>query len=144
LPAARVARVKRAVLLIALLAALAGCGGGDDDEGGGAQATQAETTPDSGGASQTLQIEADPSGALRFTTESLQANAGEVTIVMENPSSVPHNVAIKGGGVDEKGEVVGEGETSEASATVEPGTYEFYCSVPGHEAAGMTGELTVS
>jgi plastocyanin len=143
LRAARVARVKRAVLLIALLAALAGCGGGDDDDG--AQATQAEeTTPDSGGASQTLQIEADPSGALRFTTESLQANAGEVTIVMENPSSVPHNVAIRGNGVDEKGEIVGKDATSEVSATVEPGTYEFYCSVPGHEAAGMKGELTVS
>lgn len=135
--------MKRAVLLIALLAALAGCGGGDDDDDG-AQATQAETTPDSGGASQTLQIEADPSGALRFTTDSLQANAGEVTIVMENPSSVPHNVAIKGGGVDEKGEIVGNGEKSEVSATVEPGSYEFYCSVPGHEAAGMKGELTVS
>ena len=136
--------MKRAVLLLALLAALAGCGGGDDDDGG-AQATQpAETTPDSGGASQTLQIEADPSGALRFTTDSLQANAGEVTIVMENPSSVPHDVAIKGGGVDEKGEIVGKGEKSEVSATVEPGNYEFYCSVPGHEAAGMKGELTVS
>jgi plastocyanin len=136
--------VKRAVLLVALIAALAGCGGGDDDGGVGAETTPAETTPDSGGASQTLQIEADPSGALRFTTESLQANAGEVTIVMDNPSSVPHNVAIRGNGVDEKGEIVGEGEKSEASATVEPGTYEFYCSVPGHEAAGMKGELTVS
>jgi plastocyanin len=142
LPAARVARVRRAVLLAAVLVALAGCGGGDDDEGGGAEATQAETTAES--EAQTLQIEADPSGALRFTTESLQANAGEVTIVMENPSSVPHNVALMGGGVDEKGEIVGKGEKSEVSATVEPGTYEFYCSVPGHEAAGMKGELTVS
>jgi uncharacterized cupredoxin-like copper-binding protein len=134
--------VKRTLLLAALIAALAGCGG--DDDGGAAEATQAETTAGSGAASQTLEIEADPSGALRFTQESLEANAGEVTIVMDNPSSVPHNVAIQGGGVDEKGEIVGEGEQSEVSATVEPGTYEFYCSVPGHEAAGMTGELTVS
>lgn len=134
--------MRRTLLLGALLAALAGCGGGDDD--GGAEATQAETTAGSGAAAQTLDIEADPSGALRFTTESLQANAGEVTIVMDNPSSVPHNVAIRGNGVDEKGEIVGKGEQSEVSATVEPGTYEFYCSVPGHEAAGMTGELTVS
>jgi plastocyanin len=134
--------VRRIALLGALLVALAGCGGGDDE--GSATATQQETTADSGAASQTLQIEADPSGALRFTTESLQANAGEVTIVMENPSSVPHNVAIKGGGVDEKGEIVEKGETSEVSATVEPGSYEFYCSVPGHEAAGMKGDLTVS
>ena len=135
--------MKRAVLLVALVAALAGCGGGDDD-GGGAEATQAETTADSGAASQTLKLEADPNGALRFTTDSLQANAGEVEIVMENPAEVPHNVALKGNGVDEKGEIVEKGGTSQVSATVEPGTYEFYCSVPGHEAAGMKGELTVS
>jgi plastocyanin len=134
--------VKRTLLLAALVAALAGCGG--DDDGENAEATQAETTAGGGAAAQTLQIEADASGALRFDQESLQANAGEVTIVMENPSSVPHNVALKGGGVDETGEIVGEGEQSEVSATVEPGTYEFYCSVPGHEAAGMKGELTVS
>ena len=135
--------MKRAVLLVTLVAALAGCGGGDDD-GGGAEATQAETTAGSGAASQTLQLAADPSGALRVTTDSLQANAGEVEIVMENPAEVPHNVALRGNGVDEKGEIVEKGGTSQVSATVEPGTYEFYCSVPGHEAAGMRGELTVS
>jgi uncharacterized cupredoxin-like copper-binding protein len=142
LRAARVGRVRRTLLLAALVAALAGCGG--DDDGGGAEATQAETTPGSGAAAQTLEIDADPSGALRFTTESLQANAGEVHIVMDNPSDVPHNVALRGNGVDEKGEVVGKDEQSEVTATVEPGTYEFYCSVPGHEAAGMKGELVVS
>jgi plastocyanin len=130
------------LLLGALVAALAGCGG--DDDGGSAEATQAETTAGSGAAAQTLQIEADPSGALRFTEDSLQANAGEVEIVMENPSSLPHNVALEGNGVDEKGEIVGKGEQSTVSATVAPGTYEFYCSVPGHEAAGMKGELVVS
>jgi plastocyanin len=135
--------VKRAVLLVAVLLALAGCGGGDDGDEGAGETTQAETTG-GGGAGQTLQLQADQSGALRFTTDSLQANAGEVTIVMENLSSIPHNVSLKGNGVDEKGEIVGKGERSEISATVEPGTYEFYCSVPGHEAAGMKGELTVS
>jgi uncharacterized cupredoxin-like copper-binding protein len=130
------------LVLGAIVAALAGCGGGDDD--GAAEATQAETTAGSGAASQTLEIEADPSGALRFTQESLEANAGEVTIIMDNPSSLPHNVAIQGNGVDEKGEIVEKGGQSEVSATLEPGTYEFYCSVPGHEAAGMKGELTVS
>jgi plastocyanin len=134
-------RSRRTLLLGALVAALAGCGG--DDDGGSAQTTQAETTTGGGGAAQTLQIEADPSGALRFSEDSLEANAGEVTIVMTNPSSVPHNVALEGGSVDEKGEIVGKGEQSQVSATVEPGTYEFYCSVPGHEAAGMVTEITV-
>ena len=134
--------MRRSLLLVALVAALGGCGG--DDEGGGAEATQAETTAGSGAASQTLELAADAGGALRFDQDSLEANAGEVVIVMDNPSSVPHNVSLKGGGVDEQGEVVGKGEQSEVTATVEPGTYTFYCSVPGHEAAGMKGELVVS
>jgi mono/diheme cytochrome c family protein len=38
---------------------------------------------------------------------------------------------------------VGTGGTSKVSANLKPGTYEFYCSVPGHEAGGMKGTLTV-
>jgi cytochrome c oxidase subunit 2 len=91
-----------------------------------------------------LGISADPTGALKFETESLQAQAGTVTIAMENPSPVPHNVAIKGNGVDVKGKVVLKGGTSTVAADLQAGTYTFYCSVPGHEAAGMKGTLTVS
>lgn len=62
---------------------------------------------------------------------------------MANPATVPHNVAIEGSGVDEEGEIVGEGETSTVEADLEPGEYTFYCSVPGHRQSGMEGTLTV-
>lgn len=101
-------------------------------------------TPSAVGPEGRIEISADPSGALEFTTDSLQAKAGTVTIAMANPSPLPHNVAIKGNGVDVKGKIVLEGGTSSVSADLKPGTYTFYCSVPGHEAAGMTGTLTVS
>ena len=40
---------------------------------------------------------------------------------------------------------VGIGETAEGVLTdVEPGTYRFYCTVPGHEVNGMVGELVVT
>lgn len=33
--------------------------------------------------------------------------------------------------------------TIEISFTPTPGTYQFYCGAPGHQAAGMTGTLIV-
>ena len=38
---------------------------------------------------------------------------------------------------------MGKGGTSKVSVNLKPGTYTFYCSVPGHEAGGMKGTLTV-
>jgi uncharacterized cupredoxin-like copper-binding protein len=39
--------------------------------------------------------------------------------------------------------VVGYGGVSEIVATLAPGTYIYYCTVPGDRQAGMTGTLTV-
>jgi plastocyanin len=91
----------------------------------------------------TLKISADPGGAMKFTTKTLRARPGKVTISMANPALVPHNVAIKGKGVNVKGKVVLKGGTSKVTAVLKRGTYRFYCSVAGHEAAGMWGTLIV-
>jgi plastocyanin len=96
-----------------------------------------------GGGETTLENPADES-QLRFSKSTLEAPAGRVTLVMENPSQLEHNIAVRGDGVDEKGEVVGQGEASQVAVDLEPGEYEFYCSVPGHEDAGMKGTLTVT
>ena len=143
----------RAFSLIALLFAfaipIAGCGGDDDggSSGGGGSTSEAPKENTGGGASggkaQTLKIAADPSGALKFDKSSLTAKAGKLTIVMDNPSDVPHAVEIEGMGVEAKGETVGKGGVSKASADVKPGTYDFYCPVDGHRQAGMEGTLTV-
>jgi plastocyanin len=91
----------------------------------------------------TLKIDADPTGALAFTAVNAIAPAGALQLVMDNESSVQHNIAVKDGGLDEKGPVVGQGGTSELGVDLKPGKYTFYCSVPGHEAGGMKGALTV-
>jgi plastocyanin len=120
--------------LAALILALSACGGGDDEEPSG----------NGGGEGATLELVAGPGSELKFDKTSLEAAAGEVTITMVNEGDLPHNVAIKDSGVDEKGEIVQNGGTSTVTATLEPGEYTFYCSVPGHEAGGMTGTLTVT
>lgn len=87
----------------------------------------------------TLKISADKA-ALTYSKTFLKAPAGKVTIVMANPAVLPHNVAIKSPGLRPAlGKVVARGGTSTVGATLKKGTYTFYCSVPGHEAAGMKG-----
>ncbi len=95
-----------------------------------------------GGAGTTLQLEASET-ALAYDTASLSADAGKVTIDFTNPSAIPHNVVIEQNGKELAGfEPIASGEESE-SADLKPGTYTFYCSVPGHREAGMEGTLTV-
>lgn len=90
----------------------------------------------------TLQLAADPA-ALLFDKKELSAKPGKVTIDFDNPSAIPHNVVIEKDGEELAGfEPITEGKKS-VSADLEAGSYTFVCTVPGHEAAGMVGTLTV-
>jgi uncharacterized cupredoxin-like copper-binding protein len=79
---------------------------------------------------------------LAFAKPRAQTQAGQITLRMPNPAPIEHNIAL-----DEpktvEGEVVGQGGTSEIKVNLPPGTYQYYCSVPGHREAGMVGTLTV-
>jgi len=90
----------------------------------------------------TLQIDADPSGQLAYVTKKATGQAGPVTLKMKNTSGTPHDLSIEGNGVNAKTPVTQKG-TVQAKATLKPGTYTFFCSVPGHRQAGMQGKLTV-
>jgi uncharacterized cupredoxin-like copper-binding protein len=140
--------------LAAAAITVAGCGSDDNSSSSsssssGTTSTSTSTTPAStggsggGGASSNLKLSADPSGALKFDKSSLSAKAGNVTITMDNPSSIPHGVAVEGNGVDKDGKVVNKGGTSTVTVKLKPGKYEFYCPVPGHKQGGMEGDLTV-
>src|SRR4051794_5560369 len=88
-----------------LAVAVAGCGSDNSSSSNSSSdtastpAAAAPTTSSGGGASSKLQVAADPSGQLKFDKSSLTAKAGNVSIVMDNPSDVPHGVGIKGNGV---------------------------------------------
>src|SRR5919108_6343617 len=124
------------IVLTAFALTLAACGGGNE-----AATTQGAAT--GGGGGQALQIAADPSGALKFDTTSLEASAGKVTIDFTNDSSLPHNVKLDGPGVEDEGTDTVTGASTSVTLDLQRGTYTFYCSVDGHRAAGMEGTLVV-
>ena len=105
---------------------------------------QAAPPPKSSGTVNTLLLKADPTGQLRFDKSTLAAPAGNVRITMQNPAPVPHNISIEGpGGISKQGPTVQQGGASQVQVTLKPGTYTYFCSVPGHRQAGMQGTLTV-
>jgi plastocyanin len=109
-------------------------------------ATSSTTAAATGGSSGALALAADPSGQLKFDKSSLGAKSGKVTIKFTNMASVGHNLTIEKG---TNGAVVGAtptfaGGSKTLTVNLPPGTYTFYCSVPGHRAAGMVGTLKVS
>jgi plastocyanin len=129
-------------------------GTGQPSQGGGvAPGTGANAGQQPGGNAQpqpgqptakTLLLSADPTGQLRFDKDTLQATAGVVRITMNNPSPVQHNVSLEGpGGISKQGMTVSKGGASEVEASLKPGSYTYFCSVPGHRQAGMQGTLTV-
>jgi mono/diheme cytochrome c family protein len=91
----------------------------------------------------TLEIDADPSGQLAYVTVKATAQAGKVTLKMGNQSNIDHDIAIEGNGISGKGPAVGHGGVSQFSVDLKPGTYTYYCTLPGHRQAGMHGTLTV-
>jgi plastocyanin len=103
----------------------------------------AETVAEEAPGAEELALGAEPSGDFSFDTAELEAPAGPITLAMENPSPVPHNVSVDGEGVNEVGETVETGGISTVSLELEAGEYLYYCSVPGHREGGMEGTLTV-
>lgn len=124
----------RTLLTIALSAVLlAACGGG------------AETTPDDGAAPNgDTTLEVTGTDGLAFDPEQLSAPAGPVTFELTSEATVRHTLAIEGVNSNEPIVEAEAGQTSSGTVTLAPGTYTFFCDVPGHRQAGMEGTLEVT
>jgi plastocyanin len=68
-------------------------------------------------------------------------SAGKYTFDVKDNGKIPHDLAIKGG---PKTKLIQPGGSAELAVTLKPGKYHLYCSVPGHEQAGMKVDVTVS
>jgi plastocyanin len=104
------------------------------------------TTEAAGGPVTELDVSSPSDGGLVFDPNGLTAKPGNVDITYDNPSQVPHSIAV----ATANGNVLGEvqpfsaGKQSVDLSDLQPGKYVFYCTVPGHREAGMEGDLTVT
>ncbi len=105
---------------------------------------KAEASAASSRSSTVLKLAANPGGLLSYDTKQLIAKTGKVTITMTNMAPLAHNVTITQGSAVLGATPTFQGGSRTLTLSLKPGTYTFYCSVPGHRQAGMEGTLTVS
>lgn len=78
---------------------------------------------------------------LQFVPNEITADTGELEFALTCDGSAPHTLVIT-----ETDELVVEctrGTTGRGEVELAPGSYEFFCSVPGHRRQGMVGTLHV-
>lgn len=81
----------------------------------------------------------------KIAVPSRTLSAGTYKFDLKNNGAVQHDLVVEGPGVDdEKTPVIDGGKTASLTVKLQKGTYKLYCSVPGHEDAGMKLELNVS
>jgi plastocyanin len=77
-----------------------------------------------------------------FSPKNLKVKAGQkVTIALHSKDSV-HDFTVQGG--DTVVEVGGDKTKRGTFKLAKAGKYVFYCSIPGHRAAGMHGTITAN
>jgi plastocyanin len=142
-----------AVVVAAVALTAAGCGSSSNKSStaGSASSPSAATGSTSAAKSKavkgsTINIGVDPGGQFKFQPTSLTVAAGKHKLVFTNNTAVKHDVIV-GKGFSEDGQV-GEvrkitNGTETTTLNLKPGDYTYYCDVPGHRQAGMTGTLTV-
>lgn len=131
---ARPTTTRRVALASAALAlVLSACGGGPE-QGKIAGKAGGTPTPDA----RLVEVE---SSNFRFVPDRLRADAGEELALALSSIDSPHDFAVDGLG--RVADVAGDETKTERLRIDDPGTYDFYCTIPGHRSAGMEGTLIV-
>ena len=108
-------------------------------------AEEGTTSTTASGTVESIDVSSPADGSLVYQPNGLQAKPGNVAITYDNPSPVPHSIAV----ATSNGNVLGQvqpfsgGKKTVTLSNLAPGKYVFYCTVPGHREAGMQGDLTV-
>ncbi|MDI3298409.1 MAG: plastocyanin/azurin family copper-binding protein [Bacillota bacterium] len=75
---------------------------------------------------------------------SMQMKPGQVTFKVTNDGSMQHDFAIQGPGVDETNpQALQPRQSTSVTVTLQKGTYQVWCTQPGHKDLGMYGQIDV-
>jgi plastocyanin len=164
--------IKLISLLVVLVMLLAACGGNDNDAGSsgediggnGGDATEVEDAEGDDGAEEgeegedgeegegdegagaAQQITFAAGNELAYNPETATATVGTVNITLDNTGALEHNIVwVEEGDPENPFVYTAPGESASNTRDFDsPGEYQFYCSIPGHREAGMTGALTIT
>ena len=99
---------------------------------------------DDGDGSPTIRIDGVD---IDYDRDVYEAAPGQATLEFRNRGSLAHNIVFRdvagAPAASEEDDFLAAGENAAFEVDLVAGEYEFYCSVPGHEAAGMVGTLMV-
>lgn len=127
--------------LAALTLSLAACGGGSSSSNSTAATPAGGSSNITGGTGTPVNVtladfSIDVSGGTKL-------GSGTYTFNVTNNGPTGHNLTIEGPGVDNQATPTFTSGTQQLTVTLKNGTYEFFCSVPGHKEAGMDVKVTV-
>lgn len=121
--------MRRQLLLVLAVAALAGCGEESGDE---------SAAPQGGGEVEIVATD------FAFDPDTVTVDAaGEVTFRLVNDGDVAHVLEVEGGDVEEETESVAPGKAGELTVDLVDGDYVLYCPIGNHREQGMEGKLVV-
>lgn len=113
-------------MILAVVPALPGCGGSEESDSPPVAMTSMVTMSER-----------------KFAPRHVNAAADE-PLAVRNAGSEGHDLKLRRDGKELGGtQVINPGETQQLEVLFDPGDYEMYCSVPGHEESGMDGTFTV-
>ena len=102
--------------------------------------TEAETTTTTAPTPQASTVDVTET-EFKIALASAELKAGKITFDVTNGGAIPHDLAIEG--VEQKTKEIPSKGSAKLTVTLKPGTYELYCSIPGHKQAGMDLKVTV-
>src|SRR5919204_1272389 len=127
--------------MAALSLALAACGGGSS--GGTSTPAGGGGTGSGGGGGGGTPVNVTEKDFSITIAGGTTLAPGTYTFNVTNEGPSAHNLTIEGPGVEDEATPTFSTGTKQLTVTLKNGTYEFYCSVPGHKQAGMDVNVTV-